>query len=65
MPYIRLLNTGKSQVIKDVAFCTLLEGQLPSAEKSFSSLFTAFDAEVKKIDKRITTGAMSNEQCAW
>jgi len=65
MPYIRLLNTGKSQVIKDVAFCTLLEGQLPSAQKPFSSLFTAFDAEVKKIDKRITTGAMSNVHGDW
>jgi hypothetical protein len=65
MSYIRVLGGGKSQVIKDLAFCALLQGKLPAAEKQFSVLFNEFDDEVRKEDSRITREAMSNVHGDW
>jgi Cfr10I/Bse634I restriction endonuclease len=65
MSYIRVLGGGKSQVIKDLAFCTLLEGKLPEAHKLFSVLFNEFDDQVRKEDNRITREAMSNVHGDW
>jgi hypothetical protein len=65
MSYIRVLRGGKSQVIKDLAFCTLLQGRLPAAEKQFSVLFNEFDDEVRKEDSRITREAMNNVHGDW
>lgn len=65
MSYIRVLGGGKSQVIKDLAFCTLLQGKLPAAEKQFSVLFNEFDDEVRKEDSLITREAMSNVHGDW
>ncbi len=65
MSFVRTLIGGKSQVIKDMAFCTLLNGQLPAEKASFSELFETFDNEVKKVDERITREAMSNVHGDW
>jgi hypothetical protein len=65
MSFVRTLIGGKSQVIKDMAFCTLLNGQLPAEKTSFSELFETFDNEVKKVDGRITREAMSNVHGDW
>ncbi len=65
MAYIRVLGGEKSQVIKDLAFCALLAGNLPAADKQFSNLFNEFDDEVRKEDSRITREAMSNVHGDW
>lgn len=65
MPYIRVLDGGRSQVIKDLAFCTLLEGRLPASAKQFSTLFNEFDEAVRNEDGRITREAMSNVHGDW
>lgn len=65
MSYIRVLGDGKSQVIKDLAFCALLQGKLPVAEKQFSVLFNEFDEEIWKKDNRITREALSNVHGDW
>ena len=43
MTFIRTLKDGKSQVIKDVAFCTLLKNKLPNDNKPFDELIADFD----------------------
>jgi len=65
MSFIRILGEGKSQVIKDSAFCILLENQIPNEEKSFSDLFNQFDEQVRKIDNKITREALSNVHGDW
>ena len=54
MNFIRTLGDGKSQVIKDLAFCTLLKGHLPSSDKSFIELIFDFDQQVYRFDKTVT-----------
>lgn len=65
MTFIRTLKGGKSQVIKDVAFCTLLNGQLPSETKNFDELISEFDREVFRIDKSVTKDALNNVHGDW
>ncbi|MCA0235781.1 MAG: Cfr10I/Bse634I family restriction endonuclease [Bacteroidetes bacterium] len=65
MSYIRVLGGGKSQIIKDLAFCSLLEGILPEADKQFSILFNEFDNEVRTEDDKITREALSNVHGDW
>lgn len=65
MSYIRSLKGGKSQVIKDVAFCTLLKGKLPDQNKSIVELISDFDKEVSKVDKTVTKDALNNVHGDW
>jgi len=65
MTFIRTLKGGKSQVIKDVAFCTLLNGKLPSEAKHFDELISEFDKEVFKVDKSVTKDALNNVHGDW
>lgn len=65
MSFIKVLGGGKSQVIKDLAFCTLLGNKLPSIDKEFSILFNEMDDDVRKEDGRITREAMSNVHGDW
>lgn len=65
MAYIRILEGGKSQIIKDLAFCSLLGGELPLEDKLFSTLFNEFDEAVRKEDSRITREALSNVHGDW
>lgn len=65
MSYIKILGGGEPQVIKDLAFYTLLKGILPPEEKEFSLLFKEMDGEVRTEDARITREAMSNVHGDW
>lgn len=51
--------------MKDLAFCTLLEGQLPNDDQLFSTLFNSFDELVRIEDSRITREALSNVHGDW
>ncbi len=65
MPYIRNLESGAFQVIKDEAFCHLLNGNLPPENKSLHELFTELDFIVRQREPSITTGALSNVHGDW
>lgn len=65
MSYVRILGNGRPQVMKDLAFCTLLEGQLPNDDQLFSTLFNSFDELVRIEDSRITREALSNVHGDW
>lgn len=65
MSFIRTLGGGKSQIIKDLAFCVLLENQFPHADKLMTDLFNEFDKEVRQIDSMITREALSNVHGDW
>jgi len=63
--YIRPLKDGKSQVIKDAAFCILINNKLPDSKILISELISSFDSEVKKIDNTISREALSNAHGDW
>ncbi len=65
MTYLRELPTGKSQIMKDLAFCDLLSNRLPDQDKEFTELFDEFDDEILKKDPTITKGALSNVHGDW
>ncbi|SOD91682.1 Cfr10I/Bse634I family restriction endonuclease [Spirosoma fluviale] len=65
MNFIRILKDGKSQVIKDEAFFTLLNNTLPNIDKSIRELISEFDTEVSKIDKTVTKDALNNVHGDW
>lgn len=65
MSFVKKLSSGKSQIAKDNAFCTLLDSQLPDEELEFSELFSMFDSAIRKIDPRITREALSNAHGDW
>lgn len=65
MSYIKILASGKPQVVKDLAFCHLLGNRLPPSEKPFSILFNELDERVWAEDGRITREAMSNVHGDW
>ncbi|OYT13586.1 MAG: restriction endonuclease [Bacteroidetes bacterium 4572_114] len=65
MNFIKKLTSGKSQIAKDLAFCSLLKFKIPSENKSFTSLFNEFDKSIQIIDNEITTGALSNTHGDW
>ncbi|HRB93363.1 MAG TPA: Cfr10I/Bse634I family restriction endonuclease, partial [Niabella sp.] len=65
MNFIRKLRNGKSQVIKDLAFCTLLKGKLPTQKKPIDELISEFDKEVSKVDKTVTKDALNNVHGDW
>lgn len=64
MSYIRILKNGKPQVIKDQAFCDLLNNNIPEFDKSYSLLFDNMDSRVYK-EARVTKSAMSNVHGDW
>lgn len=65
MSYIRSLKDGKSQVMKDAAFFTLLKGKLPEINKSIVELISDFDKEVSIFDKSVTKDALNNVHGDW
>lgn len=65
MTYIRVLPDGKSQVIKDLAFCNLLDNRLPQTERLFSDIFSYMDERIRTEDSRITREALSNVHGDW
>ena len=65
MSFIRTLKNGKSQVIKDIAFCNLLKGKLPSDNKPIDELISDFNNEVSKVDKTVTKDALNNVHGDW
>lgn len=65
MSFIRTLKDGKSQVIKDIAFCTLLKGKLPAKNKPIDELISDFDKEVSKVDKTVSKDALNNVHGDW
>ena len=65
MSYIRKLPSGKSQVIKDIAFYTLLGGRIPDKNKSINELIDEFDKLVLKADSSITKDALNNVHGDW
>lgn len=56
---------GKSQVAKDEALCTLLNGQIPNASEEFSQIFSFLDDRIRQIDNKITREALSNVHGDW
>lgn len=65
MSFIRTLKNGKSQVKKDISFCTLLKGKLPAKNAPIDKLISSFDKEVSSLDKTVTKGALSNVHGDW
>lgn len=65
MPYIRNLTNGRYQVIKDVAFFHLLNGNLPSPSKSFIDLFGELDNAIRQREPSVTREALSNVHGDW
>ncbi|HXA00345.1 MAG TPA: Cfr10I/Bse634I family restriction endonuclease [Cytophagaceae bacterium] len=65
MTFIRKLKDGKSQVIKDLAFCTLLKNNLPSKTISFKAVIDEIGFKVQKEDPSITKDALNNARGDW
>lgn len=65
MNFIRKLKDGKSQVIKDIAFCTLLKGELPDKNASIDELISDFDRIVASVDGTVTKDALNNVHGDW
>lgn len=65
MVYIRTLKGGKSQIVKDLAFCTLLNGKLPDPEKHLDELILDFDKAIYKMDSSVTKDALNNVHGDW
>ena len=65
MSFIRKLKDGKSQVMKDIAFCTLLKGKLPLKGKSIIELISDFDKDVSTADITVTKDALNNVHGDW
>lgn len=65
MPFIKFTNTGKPQIQKNIAFCTLLNGLLPDEGVLISELFNDFDARIREKEKSISREALSNVHGDW
>lgn len=65
MSFIKKSNSGKSQVQKNIAFCTLLGGSLPEYNTSITDLFDLFDKKIREHDQSITREALSNVHGDW
>lgn len=65
MNYIKKLSGGKSQVMKDIAFCTLLNNKIPPNDKIITELIEGFDIKVREQDTAITREALSNVHGDW
>lgn len=65
MKFIRTLPNGNPQIAKDLAFCALLDGKIPSKTKSFKTLFSELDQSVWKVNDQISREALSNAHGDW
>ena len=65
MALFRTLPGGRPQIVKDEAFCELLNNEMPNNGKSYSELFEEFDSAIREQDSSITTGALSNSHGDW
>ncbi|AYL98050.1 Cfr10I/Bse634I family restriction endonuclease [Mucilaginibacter celer] len=65
MTYIRILKDGKSQVIKDLAFSSLLNNTLPDQDKSIRELISEFDKAIQLTDPSVTKDALNNVHGDW
>jgi hypothetical protein len=65
MSYIRKLPNGKSQIIKDVAFCTLLNNKIPSSEVKIDELIKKLDNQILKRDSSVSKDALNNVHGDW
>lgn len=65
MTFIRKLKDGKSQVIKDLAFCTLLKNSFPPKTESLKSVIDEIGFKVQKQDSSITKDALNNARGDW
>lgn len=65
MTFIRKLKDGKSQVIKDIAFCTLLKNKFPEKTESLKGVIDDIGVQVQKADSSITKDALNNARGDW
>lgn len=61
---IRILPDGKPQIIKDQAFCELLNSKLPDKNYEITSLIKESDTAIKRVDSRVT-GGLNNAHGDW
>ncbi|MFA6570638.1 MAG: Cfr10I/Bse634I family restriction endonuclease [Bacteroidota bacterium] len=65
MDYITQLPSGQKQINKSVAFCNILNKQLPHGDSIITDILTNFDKTIKAQNPKITTGALSNSHGDW
>ena len=69
MPYIKKNDNGKGkikfQVLKDVAFFHLLNGDIPNETDLISDLFDKLDILVREREPSISREALSNVHGDW
>jgi hypothetical protein len=65
MTYIRILKDGKSQVMKDLAFCSLLGNSLPEPDKPINALISEFDKLIQITDPSVSKDALNNVHGDW
>ncbi len=65
MDFIRILNDGRSQVIKDVAFCTLLKNKFPGKGESLKGVIDGIGVDVQKTAPSVTKDALNNARGDW
>lgn len=65
MIYIRKIKDGKSQIIKDEAFCTLLNNQLPEPHQPLTEVLLFLAKTIKEFDPTVTKDALSNAAGDW
>ncbi|MBK9983184.1 MAG: Cfr10I/Bse634I family restriction endonuclease [Chitinophagales bacterium] len=65
MNYIGITPKGRSTIIKDQAFFTLLDGRLPNDSDSIIDLFKQMDSQIRQQIEKITSGALSNAHGDW
>lgn len=65
MSFIKTTSGGKPQVLKNIAFCTLLNGVIPEEDVAISGLFNAFDEQIRAQEKSISREALSNVHGDW
>ncbi len=65
MNFIRRLPNGKSQIIKDEAFCNLLNGEIPNSTQLITKLISDLDVNVHSLDPSVTKDALNNVHGDW
>lgn len=65
MTFLKQLPNKKFQIHKDLAFCSLLDAQLPEPTKSITALFEEFDKLIIAQAESITREALSNVHGDW
>jgi hypothetical protein len=65
MTFIRKLKNGKSQVAKDLAFCTLLDNSFPQETDSLKAVIDQIGVRVQSQDSSITKDALNNARGDW